>query len=308
MHARVAGPNSAESRDRTIEFVRAASIEVTTHEKGVLEALATLLPPGTSVYVTHTPKDSLADVVRVACEIERAGFRAWPHLVARRIHSERELAQALEKMREVGISRALLIAGDLPNGLGPYDSALDLLGTGVLAKTEYRTLGVSGHPEGHRRVGASVLWQALRDKQEYGEVTASRLHIVSQFTFDPGAIAGFDRQLGEHGIRLPLHVGIAGPASLRTLIKFAMLCGIGSSLNAVMTNLSAISGLRHIATAAEEMIPGVIHARDALAASHIVQPHFFCFGGAARTAKWLAALQRGDFDLDPEGNRLVVHP
>ena len=308
MHARVVGPNSAEARNRVVEFLRAASIEVTTHEKGAIEVLAAELPPGTSVYVTHTPKDSLADVVRVACEIERAGFRAWPHLVARRLHSERELAQSLEKMAGAGISRALLIAGDLPNALGPYDSALDLLATGTLAKAGYGFLGVSGHPEGHRRVGASVLWQALRDKQEYGEVTASRLHIVSQFTFDPGAIAGFDRQLGEHGIRLPLHVGIAGPASLRTLIRFAMLCGIGTSLNAVMTNLSAISGIRHIATAAEEMIPGVIRVRDTAAASHIVQPHFFCFGGAARTATWLAGLQRGDFDLDPGGNRLVPQP
>lgn len=308
MHARVVGPGEAEARNRTIDFVRAASIEVTTHEQGVLEVLAAALPPGTGVYVTHTPKDSLADVVRVACEVERAGFRAWPHLVARRIHSEREFAQALETMRGAGIARALLIAGDLPNALGPYDSTLDLLATGVLAKTGFQALAISGHPEGHRRVGASVLWQALRDKQEYGEITATQLHIVSQFTFDPGAIAGFDRQLGEHGIKLPLHVGIAGPASLRTLIKFAMLCGIGTSLNAVMTNLSAVSHLRHLATAAEEMLPGVIRVRDALPASHIAQPHFFCFGGAARTAKWLATLQRGDFEIDPAGNTLIVNP
>jgi methylenetetrahydrofolate reductase (NADPH) len=308
MHARVAGPTEMDLKGRIVDFVGPASIEVTAHEMGLLDALTGELLPGSAIYVTHTPKDSLADVVRVACEIERAGFRAWPHLVARRIHSERELQHALEHMRDAGISRALLIAGDLSNPPGPFESSLDLLATGALARTGFLSLGVAGHPEGHRRIGASVLWSALREKQEYGESTGSRLHIVSQFSFDPGTIADWGLRLAEHGIRLPVHAGIAGPASLRTLIKFAMLCGIGASLNALMTNLSALSSVRHLATAAEEMLLGLVRARDGESASRIVQPHFYCFGGAAKTTKWLRAIQRGAFDIDEAANTLVVRP
>ncbi|MGH8131516.1 MAG: hypothetical protein ACRES3_11745, partial [Steroidobacteraceae bacterium] len=127
------------------------------------------------------------------------------------------------------------------------------------------------------------------------------------FGFNPGALVDWERQLTEHGITLPVHVGMAGPASLRTLIKYAMLCGIGASLNALMTNLSAVYSMRHLVTSADEMLLEVVRARGGALARRIVQPHFFSFGGVMQTVEWLQAIRGGRFDIDANAGALIVH-
>ena len=307
MHARVAGPTDFDLKIRIIEFAGPASVEITTHERDAGQALVELLPPGTSVYITQTPNTTVADVADMACEVERWGFRAWPHIVARRIENERALEEALERMQHAGISRALLVAGDLSTAAGKFSSTMDILASGAFGRHGFMALGVAGHPEGHKRVGSMVLWSSLREKQEYAEMMGVQMHIVSQFGFDPGAVCSWDRQLTQHGITLPVHAGIAGPASLKTLIRFAMLCGIGASLNALMTNLSALSSVRHLATSADEVLLRIVRARDDAQAQRIMQPHFFTFGGATRTASWLRAIRTGAFEVDTDANALVVH-
>lgn len=309
--AAAAGPGGAieaDLRDRLIEFARSASIEITPQEKGTLGSLVGRLPAGTAVYITHTPNATVADVADVACAVESGGFRAYPHIVARRIENEASLLAALDRLKDAGITRAMLVAGDLSTPTGAFASTLDILDSGVLVSAGIDTIGIAGHPEGHKRVGSTLLWKALQLKQDYAELTGARLHIVSQFGFNPGALVDWERQLTEHGIRLPVHAGIAGPASLKTLIKYAMLCGIGASLNALMTNLSAISSVKHLVTSADEMLLQVVRAREGALARRIVQPHFFSFGGVLPTVNWLEAIRAGRFSIDALSGTLAVHP
>ncbi len=301
------GALEIDLRDRLVDFVRCASIEVTPHDKQTLNTLAGRLPKGTAIYVTHTPNTTIADVADVACAAESRGFRAYPHIVARRIESEAALLAALDRLKDAGVTRAMLVAGDLSTPAGVFTSTLDILDSGVLVSAGIDTIGVAGHPEGHKRIGSTLLWKALQHKQDYAELTGARVHIVSQFGFNPGALVDWERQLTEHGIRLPVHAGIAGPASLRTLIKFAMLCGIGASLNALMTNLSAISSAKHLITSADEMLLQIVRIREGALARRIVQPHFFSFGGVLHTVQWLEAIRAGRFSINPDTGTLVVH-
>ncbi len=298
----------ADLKDRLIEFARSASIEITPHEKGTLDSLVGRVPAGTAVYITHTPNATVADVADVACAVEGSGFLAYPHIVARRIENEASLLAALDRLKDAGITRAMLVAGDLSTPAGAFASTLDILDSGVLVSAGIDTIGVAGHPEGHKRVGSTLLWRALQLKQDYAELTGAHLHIVSQFGFNPGALVAWERQLTEHGIRLPVHAGIAGPASLKTLIKYAMLCGIGASLNALMTNLSAISSVKHLVTSADETLLQVVRAREGALARRIVQPHFFSFGGVLPTVNWLEAIRAGRFSIDAVSGTLVIHP
>jgi methylenetetrahydrofolate reductase (NADH) len=298
---------ATDLRGRLMDFIGSASIEVTPHDKEVLSALAGRVPKGTAVYVTHTPNTTIADVVDVACAAEGRGFRAYPHIVARRLENEASLLAALDRLKDAGITRAMLVAGDLSTPAGVFASTLEILDSGVLVSAGIDTIGVAGHPEGHKRIGSTLLWKALQHKQDYAELTGARVHIVSQFGFDPGALVEWERQLTEHGIRLPVHVGIAGPASLKTLIRFAMLCGIGASLNALMRNLSAISSAKHLVTSADEMLPQIVRAREGALARRIVEPHFFSFGGVMQTVQWLEAIRAGRFSVDPISGTLVVH-
>src|SRR5712691_2210832 len=105
--------NSANAtKAQLMAFARLASTEISTHDEANLNSLAETLYPGTTVYVAHTPKASIDDVVRVAVRVQRLGLQASPHIVARRLESESALRAALAQLKGEGIERILLIAGD----------------------------------------------------------------------------------------------------------------------------------------------------------------------------------------------------
>jgi methylenetetrahydrofolate reductase (NADPH) len=288
------------------EFVRDASTEISTHDEELLPALANKLPAGTVVYVAHTPKSSLDEVVRVAIKVQSLGLRASPHIVARRLESEHDLKLALRELRDGGVEQALLVAGDLDRPAGKFTSTLEVIDTGALDDAGLERIGIAGHPEGHRTIGPATLWAALRHKQAFADRTGIKVHIVTQFGFNPGAVCTWDRHLSEHGISLPVHVGIAGPTPLPKLIKFAMQCGVGASMHSLVKNMSAMANLARLATSPDEMLVGLVRGRAAYAGSRLVHPHFYSFGGAVATARWLRAVVDGSFELQPDGNKFIM--
>jgi methylenetetrahydrofolate reductase (NADH) len=307
--AAVAGapvPTDAGLKQRIIDFAGMASLEITAHDQALVGALAGRLAPGTTLYVAHTPHTTVRDVAETACLVERAGFEACPHIVARRIAARAELVSALARMRVGGVSRALLVAGDTSPPAGEFDSTLAILDTGELAAAGFTTLGVPGFPEGNPKVDTGRIWDALQRKQAYAVREGVRMHIVSQFGFHPTALVGWDRELTSHGITLPVHVGVAGPASLKSLAKFAMLCGIGASLGAILTNPAALGALKSLVKTVDEIFPQVVRLREGVLARHIAKPHFFGFGGVMKTVAWLEAVRAGRFELDQASGAIAI--
>ncbi len=297
----------AELKRRIIDFARDTSTEISPHDEALVPELATILPAGTTVYVAHTPKAAVDDVVRVASKVRAAGLRPSPHIVARRIDGERTLREALQRLRDAGVEQVLLVAGDRNPPAGEFTSTLEILDTGALAEYGFRTVGVAGHPEGHPAVGPDVLWSALKTKQAFAERTGTKVHIVTQFSFNPAAVSAWDRELTEHGIKLPVHIGIAGPTPLPKLIKFAVQCGIGASLGALSKGMGLVGRVAGLATSPDEMVIELVRANARADSSHVVHPHFYAFGGVAATARWLRGVVDGEFDLDKNGEKFTVH-
>lgn len=293
-------------RRAIVDFTRNASTEISTHDGGALPGLVATLPAGTAVYVAHTPKAALADVISTAVQLQQLGFRASPHIVARRVDSPKSLEAALKRISAAGIEQALLVAGDLAKPLGPYRSTLDIIDSGLLQNSSLKRLGVAGHPEGHKQVAEDVLLAALRYKQAFASRTGLKLHVVSQFTFDADAIIAWDERLTREGITLPAHVGIAGPTPLPKLIKYAVACGVGASLTSVMKNMTAMAKLARLATSPDEMLRGLVRGGAARGSSRIVQPHFYAFGGVAATACWIRAVIDGQFTLKPDSDQFEM--
>jgi methylenetetrahydrofolate reductase (NADPH) len=301
-----AAPMSGSALKRAvIQFARGASTEISTHDEGLLAALVGKLPTGTTIYVAHSPKASFADVVRVALQVESLGFRASPHIVARRLVSDRALRSALRELRDGDVEQVLLVGGDCEQPVGKFGSTMDVLGTGYLLEEGFKRVGVCGHPEGHKAIGPTGLWQALLDKQKFAQQTGLKMHIVSQFGFSPQAVCAWDQRLIERGVMLPVHVGITGPTSLPKLIRFAMRCGVGNSLHALMQNMSGLSSFARVVISPDEMLAGLVRGRATSLDSRIVQPHFYSFGGAVATARWLRAVVDGAFDVDPGGGKFA---
>ena len=150
-----------------------------------------------------------------------------------------------------------------------------------------------------------MLWRALHDKQVLARRAGIELYVVTQFGFDPAAIVGWEQCLPEHGISLPVRVGMAGPASLSQLITYAMQCGVGASIRGALRSMNAMRNVAGLVTSPDQMITNI--ARDAASrTTHIAGVHFYAFGGALATARWLRAVAAGCFELDPEGDAFTV--
>ena len=113
----------------------------------------------------------------------------------------------------------------------------------------------------------------------------------------------WEPELARIDVRLPILAGIAGPAPLSKLIKFAMRCGIGASLRTVMRNLSAVSGVAELATTPEQHVMRLMQLPSS---TRVIAPHFFCFGGALETAEWINHVVSGRFAIDPKEAKFLV--
>ena len=144
-------------------------------------------------------------------------------------------------------------------------------------------------PEGNRDIdpdgGDAAVMEALRWKQAFSERTDAQMALATQFAFDADPIIAWVDRLRAEGIMLPVHIGIAGPAKLQTLIKFAIACGVGPSLKVLQKRAMDVSKL---------LLP--YEPTDVLAklAAHKAQNpdfgieavHFFPLGGIKTNAGW----------------------
>jgi methylenetetrahydrofolate reductase (NADPH) len=303
-----AGPDAlGELKRAAVAFARRASTEISCHDERLLDALAQRLPRGMSVYVAHTPKSSVEDVLRVAGEVQARGFAASPHLVARRLPSVDALRDILVRLRAHGIEQVLLVAGDLARPIGPFTSTLEVIATGALEQAGLKRIGVAGHPEGHPAAAAPELLAALRAKQEFAARSGIAMHIVTQFGFNPEGICAWDRMLTQEGITLPVHVGIAGPTPIAKLLKFAVQCGVGTSMCSLVKNARAVASLTGLAAGPDEMLLGLLRGCARNAGSRLIQPHVYSFGGALASAEWLRSVMEGAFDMAADGRGFAVH-
>ena len=124
---------------------------------------------------------------------------------------------------------------------------MQLLETGLFDRHGFTRLHVAGHPEGNRDIdpdgGNRAVDEAVRWKQAFAERTGAKMALVTQFAFDAGAVTAWAERLEAAGVNLPIHVGIAGPAKLQTLIKFAVACGVGPSMSVLQKRARDVTKL-----------------------------------------------------------------
>ena len=296
-----AAHTSDDLKGRIASFIQGASTEITPSEENRLPELRSLLPGGTPVYVAHTPHASFAQVIHAALAVQGAGFLATPHIAVRRVADAQTLRVALAELRAGGVEHILLIAGDAPYPIGEFSGTLDVLESRILEESGIRRIGIAGHPEGHNAIAPALLWEALEAKQAFAARTGMSMHIVTQFGLDGGAFKSWERELGRRRIHLPVRMGIAGPAPIAKLLHFAVQCGIGASLRGLMRNLSTAARSPVLSTSPDQHLLGLLGTP---VSAQIVAPHFFAFGGALETARWMRQIAAGAFDIDAKTARL----
>ncbi len=283
---------------RVTALVKGYSLEVSSRSARDLDACLTHLEKGSDVYINFIAGDDLGAKVRCAAALRGSGFHPVPHIGARHLHSESQLDDLLARLAgEAGVERALLIGGDAAGPAGPYESSLAVLASGLLAKHGFRAAGFAGYPEGHPQIAASVLKRALADKLALAAQQGIAPYIVTQFCFDAPAVIAWLAALRRDGVSVPVRIGLAGPANVATLVRYAIRCGVTNSIRALTGRADRF--LRLVSDSAPDaLVRGI--AEDEAAAG-IAGLHFFPFGGVAKTARWANALKRGRFRANAGG-------
>ncbi|MEP5155666.1 methylenetetrahydrofolate reductase [Planktotalea sp.] len=283
--------NSAEVE----AFLDGYSIEVMPRTAEKIDDFSALLPQGTRVYIAHIEGTPIEDMVATAARIKGEGYDVMPHFPARIIKDEATLADWIARYQgEANVTQALLLAGGVANPHGDFDSSMQLLETGLFDKAGFKNLHVAGHPEGNKDIDPdgsdSNVMDALRWKQSFNERTDADMALATQFAFEAGPIIEWADAIKEAGIDIPIHIGIAGPAKLQTLIKFAIACGVGPSLKVLQKRAMDVTKLL-LPYEPTEVLSQLAAHKAANPDFNITKVHFFPLGGIKTNANW--AIENG---------------
>ncbi len=277
-----------EIRDSLRILAERASLEVTPREIAA-GTLSALLPRGTRIYVPVLPKAEYQDTVEACRLLITDGMKPVPHLPARAIRSASELRDWLTILVEIGVDSLLLIAGDRKKAAGPYKDTLKLLESGLLINSGFRRLGVAGYPEGHPLTDRRALDRALEMKVGYARSTDTEMWMVTQFGFSSGPVIELLRHRRAIGCPLPIHIGIPGPATLKTLVAYSAQCGVSASARVLRRQPSAARLLA--GWTPDGLARDLAHHRIMERETPLCGIHVFSFGGVARSAYWLRSLR-----------------
>lgn len=262
------------------------SIEMTAKDVPHLEEAADLIPKGTKIPVTFLPGETFEMRIAAAKRVRDLGFLPIPHISARRLKSQEELEGFLAGIqREVGTDHAFVVAGDPPEPMGPYEDALSIIRSGLLAKYGIKRVGISGYPEGHPDIGNDKLWKASLDKQTAILERGHDFAVVTQFAFDADPVLKWLEELRKNGIQALVRVGVPGPATVKRLLSFASRCGVTASTKVMKKYGLSLTKL--LSTAGpDQLIEEYAQKLDPARHGDVLM-HMYPFGGLRATAEWV---------------------
>ena len=289
----------------TIEQIQAAasdwSIEVTPTGATKIDSFAYCLAPGTTVNVTFLPGSDPMDTVAVAQRLHNDGMKPVPHLAARSLKDADQLDALLSAFtKQAGVTEVLVIGGGVDNPVGQFTSSIEVLNTGLIQKYGINDIGVAGHPEGSPDISDDEIFEALALKNELAKRDGLNLYIETQFCFEADIVLAWEKSIRAAGNNLPIRVGIPGPATIKTLFRFAQVSGIGPSMRFIAKQAKNVAKLMTVQSPhilLDDLAEGMAADQDCM----IKHFHFYPFGGFAKTAAYAQAIADGQIKTLPNG-------
>jgi methylenetetrahydrofolate reductase (NADPH) len=282
-----------DQRQEIMDFMRDFSLEITPGSAAKIESFRELARPGCSIYITFLPGADLRDTVSVAARLRREGFNPVPHLAARSIADRQTFESTLQRLHgEADVWQVLLIGGGVSRPVGEYTDTMQLLSTGLLDKYGVRRIGIAGHPEGSPDIPDEVIRRALTWKNEFAKRSNADLYVVTQFCFESEPIIRWDQRIQAEGNRLPVHIGIPGLATLKTLMAHSKACGIGPSMRFITRQAMNVAKLMTV-SAPDKLVAELAGYKARDPRCGIRGAHVFPLGGFKKSADWAYAVSDG---------------
>lgn len=279
------------SENLITKFLDGYSIEVTPKAASKIENFAGVLPKGTRVYIAHIEGTPIDEMVATAKKIYDDGFVAMPHFPARIIQNSNTLDEWIKRYRnEANVEEALVIAGGANKPYGDFDSSIQLIETGLFDRNEFKRIHVAGHPEGNKDIdpdGSNKnVSGALSWKNEFSKRTDASIALATQFCFESEPVIKWINSIKEEGIDIPVHIGIAGPAKLQTLIKYSVECGVGASIKVLQKRAKDITKLLK-PYKPDTILKELALYKNENPSFNIEQVHFFPLGGIKQVTEYV---------------------
>ncbi len=295
-------PQSTTDSAAVEAFLKDYSIEVMPRTAEKVDDFRDLLPKNTRVYIAHIEGTPIEEMVATAKRLAAEGYTVMPHFPARIIPDRATLADWIARYQgEAGVNQALLLGGGVNTPAGDFDASMQLIETGLF--DGFERLHVAGHPEGNRDIdkdgGDKIVMQALKWKQSFSERSDAKMAITTQFCFEAAPVIAWADRLAAEGINLPIHIGVAGPAKLQTLIKFAIACGVGASLRVLQKRAMDVTKLL-LPYEPDDFVQALAAHKAANPAFGIESVHFFPLGGIKTNSTW--AIQHAGASGIPASN------
>lgn len=276
------------------------SVEVTPRLVAQIGDMRTHLPERTRVYVTFLPSSDFQTTLDTCCKLREQGMTPVPHIALRNFSAKLPARDALSRLADIGISNILLLAGSSSGNSKDHAprSTLDVLEQAWFSALPFASVGFAAHPEGSPLIGEAALRSAERAKHAYAQQHQGYYYFITQFCFRPEPLMNWMDTLRAQGSILPVHVGIPGLASRKSLLRHARHCGVGASAQYLRRNLA---NWRHFFSPRQpdNILYALAQAGDTLAR----RLHFYPLGAFEATLQWIRAIEAGRFTLTPRGFR-----
>ena len=272
-------------------FLEGFSIEVTPRAASKIENFSDHIHQGTLVYIAHIEGTPIDDMIQTAKKINDQGFTPMPHFPARIIKDKNTLHEWVSKYQnEANVTNGLLIAGGSNKPYGEYDSSIQLIESEVFDKANFKRLHIAGHPEGSKDIDpdgtTANVDSALSWKNEFSKRTDSEMAITTQFSFDSQTVIKWADDIKSEGIDIPIHIGIAGPAKLQTLLRYSLECGVGASIKIIQKRAKDLTKLL-LPYKPTTIINELAEHKSANPDFNIDKVHFFPLGGIKQVSDFI---------------------
>jgi methylenetetrahydrofolate reductase (NADPH) len=247
---------------------------------GVEQAVLESVPRDVTVTVTASPTKGLDATLDLAERLSGQGYRVVPHLSARLVRDHAHLADIVARLIAAGVGDVFVPAGDADPPAGQFTSALDVLELLTEMGGPFARVGITGYPQSHPKIDDDVTIQAMWDKRKHAT------YIVSNLCFDAAVLRNWIRRVRRRGVRLPLLVGLAGPADRAKLMRMAAKAGVADSARFLAGHASALWRLSAPGAYQPERLLVKLAGTLAAPESIVVGLHIFTFNQVRQAEAW----------------------
>ena len=272
-------------------FLNDFSIEVTPRAVAKIENLSELIPPETLIYIAHIEGTPIDEMVKTAKKINDQGYVTMPHFPARIIKDKNTLKDWISRYQnEANVNNALLLGGGVKKPYGDYDSSIQLIESELFDIAGFNKLYFAGHPEGNKDIdpdgSTKNIDEALSWKNDFRNRTDADTAITTQFCFDSKTVINWANDIKNKGINIPIHIGIAGPAKLQTLLRYSIECGVGASIKILQKRALDLTKLL-LPYKPTNILSELAEYKFNNPDLNIEKVHFFPLGGVKQVSKFV---------------------